>query len=363
MKCDGPMIVKPLLAANLDEFKPTEFRSFYQLSSDLVYWLGQRNVLLAQRIGYDIATQTASATGQVELVFYPQIETPKGRGKMPFIISAKQGAQFVVPQREAIFYGDVKGKFVKQTDFYDEENTFYGSKLIANLNEKRDSKDIMASSDVSHIAVIGPNVRLESLRMLDKTKLSHVRLKSERIDYDRAMGDIIATGRGKIEYGNTSQNSANPSGQKSLDKPCFTLVEGFTKLVWSTNSMHVSASSEKTAGIHIGYLPVLANGYGQRITIDTRQVDIDYFEPIKGKAQLKKLKATGGIVYYEQGKYEFAGKELIYNAAEDFMTVSGTPEMPCMLNGVFTEGIEYNLKTGAASATLSGGVGIMPVRE
>jgi len=37
--------------------------------------------------------------------------------------------------------------------------------------------------------------------------------------------------------------------------------------------------------------------------------------------------------------------------------------MPCMLNGVFADGIEYNLKTGAASATMSGGVGIMPVRE
>jgi hypothetical protein len=363
VKCDGPMIVKPLVTNLYDDFKPDKFMGFYQLSSELFYKLGQRNMLIGQKVDYDIASQTASAVGDVELVFYPEMETAKGRGKVPFIISAKQGAQFVVPDKVATFYGDVKGKFVKQTEYYDEENVFYGNKLIANLTEKPGSKDIMATGGISHITVLGPNVRLESIRMLDKTKLSHVRLKSERIDYDRATEDIIATGRGKIEYGNTTQNSSRPTGQKSLDKPCYALVEGFTKLVWDTNAMHVRATSEESGGIHIGYVPIIDKGYGQRITIDTRQIDIDYFEPIKGKAQLKRLKATGGIVYYEQGRYEFAGKELNYNATEDFMTVSGSPEMPCMLNGVFAEGIEYNLKTGSASAVLSGGVGIMPVRE
>ena len=363
VKCDGPMIVKPLVTSLYDDFKPDKFRGFYQLSSKLFYKLGQRNVLIGQKVDYDIASQTASAVGDVELVFYPEMETAKGRGKVPFIISAKEGAQFVVPDKVATFYGDVKGKFVKQTEYYDEENVFYGSKLIANLTEKQGSKDIMAAGGISHITVLGPNVRLESIRMLDKTKLSHVRLKSERIDYDRATEDIIATGKGKIEYGNTTQNPIRPTGQKSLDKLCYALVEGFTKLVWDTNAMHVRATSEESGGIHIGYLPILDKGYGQRITIDTRQIDIDYFEPIKGKAQLKRLNATGGIVYYEQGRYEFAGKELTYNATEDFMTVSGSAEMPCMLNGVFTEGVEYNLKTGSASAVLSGGVGIMPVRE
>ncbi|MBU1260109.1 MAG: hypothetical protein KJ757_01480 [Planctomycetes bacterium] len=363
VKCDGPMIVKPLVTSLYDDFKPDKFRGFYQLSSKLFYKLGQRNVLIGQKVDYDIASQTASAVGDVELVFYPEMETAKGRGKVPFIISAKQGADFVVPDKVATFYGDVKGKFVKQTEYYDEENVFYGSKLIANLTEKQGSKDIMAAGGISHITVLGPNVRLESIRMLDKTKLSHVRLKSERIDYDRATEDIIATGKGKIEYGNTTQNPTRPTGQKSLDKLCYALVEGFTKLVWDTNAMHVRATSEESGGIHIGYLPILDKGYGQRITIDTRQIDIDYFEPIKGKAQLKRLNATGGIVYYEQGRYEFAGEELTYNATEDFMTVSGSEEMPCMLNGVFTEGVEYNLKTGSASAVLSGGVGIMPVRE
>ncbi len=363
VKCDGPMIVKPLLTSLYDDFKPDKFRGFYQLSSKLFYKLGQRNVLIGQKVDYDVASQTASAIGDVELVFYPQIETAKGRKKVPFTISAKEGAQFVVPDKVATFNGDVKGRFVKQTEYYDEENVFYGSKLIANLTERQDSKDVMAAGDISHITVLGPGVRLESVRTFEKTKLSHVRLKSERIDYDRATEDIVASGRGKIEYGNTVKHPGRTAGQRALDKPCYALVEGFTELIWNTKTMHVQATSEESGGIHIGYVPILDKGYGQRVTIDTRRIDIDYHEPIKGRAQLKRLKATGGIVYYEQGRYEFAGKELTYNAAEDFMTVWGSEEMPCMLNGVFTEGIEYNLKTGAASAVLSGGVGIMPVRE
>jgi hypothetical protein len=153
------------------------------------------------------------------------------------------------------------------------------------------------------------------------------------------------------------------SSKSALDRPCYTLVEGFDKLIWDTNSLQVKAFSEKSKGVHIGYLPVEQNGYGNRITIDTRQIDIDYFEPTKGKARLKQLYATGGIVYYEQPKYEFVGRDLYYNAQEDFLTVSGTEDMPCMLNGVFADAIEYNLKTGSASAVLGSGVGIMPVKE
>jgi len=34
-----------------------------------------------------------------------------------------------------------------------------------------------------------------------------------------------------------------------------------------------------------------------------------------------------------------------------------------MLNGAMADGIEYNLKTGSASAVIGGGIGIMPSRQ
>ncbi len=363
VKCDGPMIIRPTPAAESDDYKPPQLRNFLNLPDNTLRWLGRRNVLLAQRVSYDYVNQIAKAPNQVELVFYPRMESDSG-GKKPFIISAQKGAEFISKLNQAIFYGSVRGSFNKQTDYYDEENIFYGDKLVVDLTAGLNKPESVESADIAHVTVTGPGVRLESIRTLGKTKLSHVRLKSERIDYDRITKDIIATGQGIIEYGNVATENLQASSSKSaLDKPCYTLVEGFDKLIWDTNSLQVKAFSEKSKGVHIGYLPVEQTGYGNRITIDTRQIDIDYFEPTKGKAQLKQLYATGGIVYYEQPKYEFVGRDLYYNAQEEYLTVSGTEDMPCMLNGVFADAIEYNLKTGSASAVLGSGVGIMPVKE
>jgi lipopolysaccharide export system protein LptA len=364
VKCDGPMIIRPPPADGSDDYKPAQLVKFYDLPDKFSRWLGRRNVLLAQRVSYDYGKEIAKAYNQVELVFYPRMESEGGVAK-PFIISSQKGAEFISKQNQVVFYGNVKGSFKKQTNYYDEENIFYGDKLIINLTSGQNTPEAVESADIAHITVTGPGVRLESVRTLGETKLSHVRLKSERIDYDRITEDIIATGKGIIEYGNvTTGNLQNLSSRKStLDKPCYTLIEGFDKLIWDTNSMHVSAFSEKSKGVHIGYLPVEKGGYGNRITIDTRQIDIDYFEPTKGKAQIKQLYARGGIVYYEQPRYEFVGRDLYYNAQEDFMTVTGAEDMPCMLNGVLADAIQYNLETGAASAVLGKGIGIMPVRE
>jgi lipopolysaccharide export system protein LptA len=365
VKCDGPMIIRPDSSAESDDYKPRPFKKIRDLTENVLFWLGRRNVLLAQRVSYDYTNQIAKAHGQVELVFYPETQTYTANSRdLPFVIDAQKGAEFISGQNRAIFSGDVKGSFSKQTDYYNEENIFRGDKLVVDLASGRNKPEAVESSNISHVTVTGPGVRLESIKTLGQTKLSHVRLKSKRIDYDRITGDIIATGRGIIEYRNVAvENSEDSSSKSALNKPCYALVEGFDKLIWDTNALQVKAFSEKSKGVHIGYVPIENNGYGNRITIDTRQVDINYFEPTKGKAQLKELYATGGIVYYEQPKYEFAGKDLYYNAQEEILTVSGDKNMPCMLNGAMADAIEYNLKTGAASAVLGGGIGIMPVKE
>ncbi|OQA02755.1 MAG: hypothetical protein BWY69_00872 [Planctomycetes bacterium ADurb.Bin401] len=360
--CDGPMIIRPLNAKEFEEIKPAVYKGFHQLSNSVKNELGRRNLLIAQKIKYNVETEIADANGKVELVFYPQVKTGTQKQKVPFIIGARDGASFSIPDNQAVFFGDVKGVFVRQTDEFEEQNTFFGTKLVADLSQTQKGEDDGASSDISHISILGPGVRLESVKTVDKTKLSHARLKSERIDYDRLTEEIIASGKGKIEYRSTADNQRRSSKGDKLDKPCFTLVEGFTKLVWDTNSMHVRATSDDTSGIHVGYLPVLENGYGPRTTIDTKQVDIDYYEPVAGRNELKKLVASGGIVYHEQGGNEFAGRELVYHASEEYMTVTGSEEMPCMLNGVFANAIEYDIKAGIANAVLGEGIGIMPVK-
>lgn len=360
LRCDGPMIIRPMDAKEYEDWKPKKFRAFKDLDKKIRQWLGDRNVLIAEAVDYNAFGDLALAKGRVELVFYPEVKGQTGKQKIPFVISAADGAEFSVPKMQAVFNQNVRGVFVKQESGYDEENTFYGRQLVADFAKKQDSTDVMASSDISHIAITGPGVRLESMRTAGQTKLSHIRLKSERIDYDGITKDVVAVGKGKVEYSNLVKIPERmSSNQEKLSKPCYALVEGFTKLVWDTNQMHIRATSEQTAGIHIGYLPIEDNGYGPRTSIDTRQIDVDYTESA-GKTRLSKLIANGGIVYQEKDGNEFAGKELIYNPAEEYMTVHGSDEMPCMLNGILVKGIEYNVATGQASPVESVGVGIMP---
>jgi len=373
VKCKGAMLVKPESSARIDNYKYADFKKFEQLSDDVRQMLGRRNILSSRRVSYDYTNEIAKAYDDVEVVAYPKTADANNIEK-PFIISSKKGAEFLTKNNQAIFYGSVKGVFAKQTDAYNEENTFFGDKLIVDLasadkKEQAETKPANAmSANVSHITVVGPGVRLESARTLGEKKLSHIRLKSKQIDYDKITENIIASGKGQIEYAREEQPAkSDTASQSSAGKPCYTIVEGFDRLTWDTNSMHVRAVSDKTNGIHIGYMPFELDEnrqkvYGKKITIDTRQVDIDYSEPVKGKSQIDQLFATGGVVFNEQNTWEFAGKELSYYAKDDFLTVSGSQDVPCMLNGAFVDGIEYNLKTGAASGVIGKGIGVMPSR-
>ena len=373
VKCKGAMLVKPESSARIDNYKYADFKKFEQLSDDVRQMLGRRNILSSQRVSYDYTNEIAKAYDDVEVVAYPKTADANNVEK-PFVISSKKGAEFLTKNNQAIFYGSVKGVFAKQADVYNEENTFFGDKLIVDLasadkKEQAETKPANAmSANVSHITVVGPGVRLESARTLGEKKLSHIRLKSKQIDYDKITENIIASGKGQIEYAREEQPAkSDTASQSSAGKPCYTIVEGFDRLTWDTNSMHVRAVSDKTNGIHIGYMPFELDEnrqkvYGKKITIDTRQVDIDYSEPVKGKSQIDQLFATGGVVFNEQNTWEFAGKELSYYAKDDFLTVSGSQDVPCMLNGAFVDGIEYNLKTGAASGVIGKGIGVMPSR-
>ena len=360
--CKGPMVVKPIRVQG-DPFTPAGFKTFAQLDEKTKQFLGDRNVLLTEKIDYDYPAEIAKAKGNVELVFYPEVEP--GQEKSPAILNAKKGAEFAVLQDQAQFYGNVTGTLVDRKESYEETNVFYGDKLTVDLLSKSGTEITPSSqTGIKHIAITGPGVRLESIKSAGDTPISKVRLVSNRIDYNKATEEIIATGKGRIEYNSkVARSSKGKRSSMGTDKPCYALVEGFDKLIWQREAKHVTAYSDETNGVHIGYLPIENGRRGRKVTVDTRQIDIDYSESASKRAVLEKLTAIGGVVYYEEGMYEFAGSDLTYNARDDFMVVNGSDEMPCMFNGGFVDGVQYDLVTGRAEAVLSPGVGIIPVRE
>ena len=129
--------------------------------------------------------------------------------------------------------------------------------------------------------------------------------------------------------------------------------------------MRIIIDSDTTSGIHIGYMPIVdGQPSGRRTTIDTRHIEVDYTEPVPGRGQLKSLLATGGVIYYEQDRYEFDGERLFYDDSKSLMTITGSDDRLCRLNGIPAEhGIEYNLRTGYAQTTIGPGIGTLPRRK
>ena len=356
--CDGPMIVQ--LAENYK--RPGKWKATKKLSAMLEETrekIKGRDVLIAQAVDHNLESEVTEAYGPLEIYFYTKFD--EQADSTPARITAKEKASFLPHLNQAIFTGDVIGGMTQKKGYYDEENIFYGQKLTVDLINSQSSSqsEEFGNSEIGHIALSeGDAVILESTRSSGKKILSKTRLASAQLDYDKTANQFIATGQGQIQVKKLD------SGQ-GQNKPCYALMYGFDRLQWNMDSMRIIVDSDTTSGIHIGYMPIIdGRPSGKRTTIDTRHIEVDYTEPVPGRGQLKSLLASGGIVYYEQDKYEFDGERLFYDDGNSLITVRGSEDRLCRLNGVPAEhGIEYNLRTGYAQATIGSGVGTLPRRK
>lgn len=314
------------------------------------------NVLRTEKIDYDMLTGNATATRDVEFTFYSDAASGEGAsGKaVPVVITAKKQAVFLPGSNQVVFEGDVVGTMVQEYPAFEQQDKVYGEKLVVTLSEKQADRASAAfggvSGDLRHIRVVGRKARLESVRRTEQEKLSHIRLTSSQIDYDTVKEELITTGRGIIEIDNSKAKGLPPSsGQFSLRRPCFALVEDFEKLYWFMKLNRIVADAQQE-GIHIRYLPLVNGGYGQLVSIDSSHIEIMYMERADGETEVAELTATGGIIY-EEGDKQFEGAELFYDAGKSVITVQGRP---CYFNGARFGAIKYDLKTGAVKTELVG---------
>ena len=368
VKCDGPMVFQ--LAENYK--KPTAWntiKTFSGMTEEIKEKIKDKDVLIAQLVDHNLGSEITEAYGPLEIYFYTNPDQQDN--SVPARITAKQSARFLPHLNRAEFTGDVIGGMTDKSDYYDEENIFYGQRLVVDLVKTESSEQgPFGNSAIGHVTLSqGDAVILESIRRSEGKLLSQTRLACAQLDFNRVTRQIVTTGAGQIQLSRPEMPSLERTFTRSgsgmgMDKPCFALMEGFDQLRWDMDSMKITVDSDTTSGIHIGYLPIINGEYGKKTTIDTRHIEVDYIESVPGRGGLKSLLAAGGIVYYEQGRYEFEGERLFYDAANSFMVVSGDGERLCRLNGVPAKGgIEYNLRTGRAKAMLGSGIGTLPTRK
>ena len=306
----------------------------------------------AKKIDYNMTTGDALADGPVKFTFYVKDanDTDPRVEPVPVVITATESAEFFADQNRVVFNDNVVGTRQSQTAAYLQKNTFRGQKLIVDLDTADES-----STNIRHVTVIGGKVRLESVRSADDIAVNHVRLTCRRIDYDAGDEVVIATGPGDIQINN--ENAPAPDKKEadkkiSLQGPCYALIEGFDKLRWFTSANRIAADG-KTKSVNINYLPIVEGEWGQVVHAATTHMEAQFIDTPSGRSELATLRTTGGVSYREVGGNDFIGDSLFYDAGESLMTVTGSEQVPCFLNGALADSIEYDLKTGKAKGRIA----------
>jgi lipopolysaccharide export system protein LptA len=312
----------------------------------------------AKKIDYDMTTGNAFATGPVTFIFYVHDadETNPDAESEPVVITADDNAEFFKGENRVVFNGNVVGTRQTQKAAYSQKSTFHGDKLIVDLAETQ-----TGSTDIRHVSVLGRQVMMESVRSTNDIVISHIRLSCKHIDYDAIEEVVTATGPGNIQINN--ENAPIPPQKEkadktiSLQKPCYALIEGFDKLRWFTRANRITADG-KTRSVNISYLPITDGKRGSIVRAATTHITANFIETASGQNELATLLTTGGVTYREVGGHEFIGDTLFYETATSLMTVDGTDQVPCLLNGALVEKIKYDLATGDVKAELASKPGI-----
>jgi lipopolysaccharide export system protein LptA len=312
----------------------------------------------AKKIDYDMTTGNAFATGPVTFIFYVRDpnNTDPGAESVPVVITANDNAEFFKDKNRVVFNGNVVGTRRTQKAAYLQKSTFNGDKLIVDLAETQ-----TGSADIRHVAVLGRQVMMESVRSANDIVISHIRLSCKHIDYDAIEEVVTAAGPGNIQINN--ENAPAPPQKKdtdkkiSIQKPCYALIEGFDKLRWFTRANRITADG-KTRSVNISYMPITDGKRGRIVRAATTHITANFIETASGQNELATLETTGGVTYREVGGHEFIGDTLFYETTTSLMIVAGTDQVPCLLNGALVEKIKYDLATGDVKAELASKPGV-----
>jgi len=354
--CKGPMTIQPV-----NSILNITGATIQRTGRPIITPAGGRQVehparFVADKIDYDMDTDHAFATGPVKFVFY--VSDPNhpdsSREPVPVVITADDNAEFFGDDNRVVFNGNVVGTRRTQRPAFIQTSTFRGRKLIVDLAQTGPD-----STDIRHVAVVGGKVRLESVRSVDEVAVNHVRLSCSRIDYEASDEIVIASGPGDIQINN--ENAPTPSEQEadkkiSLQRPCYALIRGFDELRWFTTANRITADG-KTDSVNMSYLPIVEGKLGRVVRAATTHIEANFREISTGQSELATLHTTGGVTYREVGGNEFVGDTLFYDAQKSLITVAGSDEVPCLLNGALADRIKYNLETGKAKTELASSPG------
>jgi len=277
-------------------------------------------------------------------------------------------------RNEAILRGDCLARMLRDEDGFQRKYSLWAPRIKAEMLQegKRDSSTL--ASGVKHLRADGGEVviavrKLEQDRLLGFTKLS-----SFSFDYEPASQLCWATGPGQIEVDNSKMSrqeiesiSQKETGRFSLQKPCYAILQNFETLEYYLDTRQISADGGAES-FYIGYMPIKDGQEGNVVRVNIGHLDAQLMETEDRRTELVSMHASKGITYEEQGETDvwgrhrgvhLVGSDLFYEKETSLITVWSDGDWPCTLNGVYVDGIKYNLETGRLEKAQVRGPGII----
>ncbi len=316
----------------------------------------------ARTIRYDLQTGSGRAVGPVRFVFYQQADPNSGllTDSWPVEITADGDAEFIAGDdrqiETVIFNRHVNGVRTQQFAAYTQNDAFRCDTMVVTLG--RDAAD---QTDIRQIVLRDGDVYAESIRTHETLKLAHIRLNCEQILFDRQDERLVAVGPGQIEVDNSKAESTGSADGIDLRGPSFARIEGFDRIEWIAAERRITAEG-KADVLEAAYIPLIDGAPSRMIRAAGGRVEMDFADETDGRNRLVRLTARERVFFEERGKHLLEGYTLIYDVeADGWLSITGTENRPCMVNGARVPYIHYNLNTGQLETQLSTIPGAVPV--
>ena len=319
----------------------------------------------ARKIDYDLLTASGLAHGPIRFTFYqdPDPNSTAPKSWIPVTVTADENAEFIADSSQTIsqvvFNGNVLATRTSQTQDFVQSDNLHSEKLTIDLDEVE-----TGTMDLSRLRMTEGKVYVESLRTQEDQTLSNVKIYCTEISYDQIQDVILAKGPGKIEMvNNKGSQTVGSDSSDPMSQPSVAMVDNFTTIRWDMDKQSIVADGDQDA-MKLAYYPILEGQIQKQIFVYSMQLDLSY---LPDTAEVKKVFTDKSIIYEEwngdmtKRLHYIVGQTLDYDTVDGggWMKISGTPAVPCNVDGARMPEVFVHPVTGEIKASISTMPGIL----
>ncbi len=347
--CDGGFSVTPMGTAG-ESAEPSDVNSPAEpsVAASEPDGAADRQRATAQRIDFDAPTRNTTFVGPVEMAFLIDpnrlVGGEAGGEPMPMTVIAQEAVHFLAATNQIVLEGDPTVVLQKSEPNFNEVYTLRAPRLTLDLVSDANAANELGVGIGGLVADGGP-VLLRVERKDGENLLGWTRLKASKLQYSADAEEFTAFGPGDLwMYNAEATKIEGDPNAFSLGQPCYVRLSNFDVLRYSASGSRIIAEDDAQQLV-LDYAPLIDGQYGRHAWAVAGHVEASLLETAGGRMELVSLTASKGIEY-EDETYDFVGSVLVYDRAENLITVRGDDLLPCYLNGFLVDEIEMDVTTG-----------------